>query len=119
MAWLRGDEDWVGVQTMALVEAWRPQGDVVSYERRDDLSRLGLDAKRMAESVRGHWALENARHGVLDIAFREADSRLRKGHAPDNFSMLRPIAVNLLKQEQTSRHGVQVKRNRAGWDNDC
>ena len=105
-----------GVQTIAMVEAWRTQGDAVSYERRYYISSLGLDAKRMAESVRGHWAIENALHWVLDIAFREDDSRIRKGHAPENFSMLRHIALNLLKQEKTSRHGVKVKRNRAGWD---
>ena len=91
---LRGYADWVGLRTVAMVEAWRTQGDVVSYERRYSISSLGLDAKRMAESVRGHWASENARHWVLDIAFREDDSRIRKGHAPENFSMLRHIALN-------------------------
>jgi predicted transposase YbfD/YdcC len=94
------------------------QGDVVSYARRYYSSSLGVDAKQIAESVRGHWAIENALHWVLDIAFREDDSRIRQGHAPENFPMLRPIALNLLKQETTNRHGVQVKRNRAGWDND-
>jgi predicted transposase YbfD/YdcC len=115
---LRGYEDWVGLQTVALVEAWRTQGDAVSYERRDYISSLGLNAKRMAESVRGHWAIEHALHWVLDIAFREDDSRIRRGHAPENFAMLRHLALNLLKQEKTNRHGVKVKRNRADWDND-
>jgi predicted transposase YbfD/YdcC len=115
---LRGHEDWAGLQPVAMGEAWRPQRGAVSYERRYYLSSLGLDAKRVAESVRGHWALEHAHHWVLDIAFREDDSRIRKGDAPENFSMRRQIALNLLKQERTSRRGVKVKRNRAGWDND-
>lgn len=115
---LRGYENWVGLQTIAMVEAWRTQGDAVSYERRYYISSLGLDAKQLAESVRGHWAIENALHWVLDIAFREDDCRIRKGHAPENFAMLRHIALNLLKQEKTTRHGMKVKRNRAGWDND-
>jgi predicted transposase YbfD/YdcC len=118
MTWLRGYEDWVGLQTMAMVEAWRTQGDAMSYARRYSISSLGLDAKRLAESVRGHWAIEHALHWVRDIAFREDDSRIRTGHAPENLAMLRPIALNLLKQEKTSRHGVKAKRNRAGWDND-
>jgi predicted transposase YbfD/YdcC len=76
---LRGAEDGVGVQTVAMVEAWQTQGGAVSYEQRYYLSSLGLDAKQMAESVRGHWAIEHALHWVLDIAFREDDSRIRKG----------------------------------------
>jgi predicted transposase YbfD/YdcC len=92
-------------------------GDVVSYERRDSISSLGVDAQQMAECVRGHWAIENALHWVLDIGFREDDSRIRAGHAPENFARLRPIALSLCKQEKTSRHGMKVKRNRAGWGN--
>jgi predicted transposase YbfD/YdcC len=118
LAGLRGDEDWVGLQTVAMVEAWRTQGDAGSYERRDYISSLGLDAKQMAESVRGHWAIEHALHWVLDRAFREDDSRIRQGHAPENFAMLRHMALNLLKQARTNRHGIKAKRNRAGWDND-
>jgi predicted transposase YbfD/YdcC len=114
---LWGYEDWLGLQTVAMVETWRTQGDTVSYERRYDISSLRLDAQRMAESVRGHWAIENTLHWVLDIAFREDDSRIRKGHAPENFAMLRHIALNRLKQETTNRHGMKVKRTRAGWDN--
>ena len=68
--------------------------------------------------ARGHWAIEKALHWVLDIAFCEDDSCIRKGHAPENFAMLRHMALNLLKHEKTNRHGMKVKRNRAGWDND-
>jgi predicted transposase YbfD/YdcC len=117
-AWRRGDEDWTGWQTRARVEAWRTQGDAVAYERRYSIRSLGVDAKRMAERVRGHWAIESSLPWGLDLAFHEDDRRIRKGHAPENVSMLRHLALNLLKQEKTSRHGVKGKRNRAGWDND-
>jgi predicted transposase YbfD/YdcC len=116
--WLQGRQDWVGLQTIAMVEAWRTQGHETSYERRYYISSLGPDAKQIGESVQGHWTIENSLHWVLDIAFREDDSRIRKGNAPENFAMLRHIAVNLLKQERTNKHGVKAKRNRAGWDND-
>jgi predicted transposase YbfD/YdcC len=115
--WLQGRRDWVGLQTMVMVEAWRTQGHETSYARRYYISSLGPDAKQMGETVQGHWAIENSLHWVLEIAFREDDSRIRKGNAPENFAMLRHIAVNLLKQERTNKHGVKAKRNRAGWDN--
>jgi predicted transposase YbfD/YdcC len=116
--WRQGRQDWVGLQTIVMVAAWRTQGHETSYERRYYSSRLGPDAKPIGESVQGHWTIENSLHWVLAIAFREDDSRLRKGNAPENFAMLRHIAVHLLKQERTNTHGVKAKRNRAGWDND-
>jgi predicted transposase YbfD/YdcC len=118
LAGLRGYEAWIGLQTVAMVEAWRPQGDAVSYERRYYSRRLGLDAKQLAESVRGHWAIETALPWVLDIAFREDDSCIRKGPAPEHFARLRHMARNRRKQERTNRHGIKGQRNRAGWDND-
>jgi predicted transposase YbfD/YdcC len=103
---------------MVMVEAWRTPGDAVSYARRSDMSRLALEAQRIAERGRGHWALAKARQGMLEIALREDDSRLRKGHARENVASLRSIALTLRKQTNTGRHGVKVQRNRAGWDND-
>jgi predicted transposase YbfD/YdcC len=96
---LWGYEDWVGLQTVAMVEAWWAQGNAVSDERRDYIRSLGLDAKRIAGSVRGHWAIENVLHWVLELAFRDDDSRIRNGHAPENFAMLPHMALNPLKQE--------------------
>jgi len=54
-------------------------------------------------------------HWVLDIAFREDDQRVRIGHAPQNFAVLRHMALNLLKQETSAKQGVKSKRLKAGW----
>jgi predicted transposase YbfD/YdcC len=77
---------------------------------------LPADAQQIGEAVRGHWGIENSLHWVLDLAFREDDSRIRKGHAPENMALVRHIALNLLKQERTTKLGVKAKRLKAGWD---
>ena len=55
-------------------------------------------------------------HWVLDIAFREDESRVRQGHADQNLALLRRLALNLLRQDTTAKMGVKAKRLKAGWD---
>ena len=68
--------------------------------------------------MRSHWGIENELHWTLDMAFDEDHARLRKGHGPENFAVLRHIALNLLKQEKTSKHGIKGKRLLSAWNND-
>lgn len=63
-----------------------------------------------------HWGIENRWRWVLDVAFREDVSRVRKDHAPANFAILRHMALNMLKQEKSAKVGIQAKRLQAGWD---
>ena len=67
-------------------------------------------------AIRTHWGIENQLHWCLDITFREDDCRVRKGNAAGNFTILRHIALNLLKQETTAKVGLKIKRSKAGWD---
>ena len=60
----------------------------------------GMTAGEYGRSVRAHWGIENSIHWVLDIAFREDESRIRAGNAAENMNMARHIGVNLLKQEE-------------------
>ena len=73
------------------------------------LSRY-LSGKRFGEAVRGHWGIE-AMHWVLDVTFREDDSRTRERTLGNNLSWLRRFAVTLLKRHpiKDSRKGKMLR----------
>jgi predicted transposase YbfD/YdcC len=70
-------------------------------------------------AVRTHWGVENKLHWVLDMTFREDDSRVRKGHSPENMSLIRRWTLNMLKTAQKNIKGISIKglRKKAGWGN--
>lgn len=101
-----------------MVIAERQVGEEVTRETRFYISSLVSDAQQMLQAIRGHWGIENGLHWVLDIAFREDDSRIRSEHAPENMAILRHTALNLLKQEKSAKCGIHAKRLKCGWDED-
>jgi predicted transposase YbfD/YdcC len=113
---LRGAKDWEKLQSVVKVRAKRNDGQKETVEDRYYLSSLDGDAERLLWAKRTHWGIENGLHWVLDIAFREDESRVRKDHGAQNLATLRHIALNLLKQENTAKIGIKNKRLRAGWD---
>ncbi len=86
------------------------------YEERYYISSIGQQAKQLNHTVQAHWGIETKLHWGLDIAFREDDSRVRKGHADENFTIARHIALNKLKNETSCKRGIKAKRKKAGWD---
>lgn len=118
LAYLDPAGAWAGLQSIGMVEAERRVGEKVSVEARYYLSSHGgaATASGFAGAVRGHWGIENQLHWVLDIAFREDESRARIGHSAHNLAVLRHIALNLLRQEHTACCGVKAKRLLAAWD---
>jgi predicted transposase YbfD/YdcC len=118
LAGLRTADQWPHLTTLVKVQAERYVAEQHTRQTRYYLSSTQASAAELLEKVRAHWSIENSLHWVLDIAFREDQSRLRKDNGAVNFATLRRIALNLLKQEQTLKLGIKNKRLRAGWDHD-
>ncbi|MEG3437851.1 ISAs1 family transposase [Pannus brasiliensis CCIBt3594] len=82
------------------------------------LSSWMENAEKMAGAIRSHWGIENTVHWILDVTFAEDKSRIRKENAPENFALLRRLALNILKQDIGDKRSVKRKRYLAGLDND-
>ncbi|MBM3126666.1 MAG: ISAs1 family transposase [Chloroflexi bacterium] len=75
-----------------------------------------ISGRRFAAAVRSHWGIENNLHWQLDVTFNEDQSRIRKGHADANFSILRRTALTLLKNNHSKKVGIKNKRFLAALD---
>lgn len=113
---LRTASDWKRLKAVGVVEYERSEGGRVSVERRYYILSRKLSPKELAQHVRSHWGIENKLHWVLDMAFREDDSRARVGNAQENLVMLRHLTLNLLRDDKTKKVGIKNKRLGAGWD---
>ena len=113
---LRGADRFPSLHTLVRIRAERYIGEKQSVEDRYYIGSATTQASQSLLATRSHWAIENSLHWVLDIAFREDESRIRKNHGAQNFAILRHIALNALKREPTAKIGIKNKRLKAGWD---
>ena len=109
---------WTGLRSLVMIIRRRIIDGEETVKTRFYISSLDANAKRILKATRQHWSIENGLHWVLDIAFNEDRSRVRKDHAPANLAVLRHMAVNLLKQETSAKGGIKAKRLQAGWNED-
>ena len=114
--WLKERHKWEGLQSIIRIESEVETGDKKSSDTRYYISSAPANAKKMLESVRSHWGIENSVHWVLDMSFNEDQSRIRKNNAPQNMAVVKHIALNMIRKIQQKRQSIKVLRKIAGWD---
>jgi predicted transposase YbfD/YdcC len=115
--WFEEKSEWEGLKSVGMVKTITEQNGKTTEEDRYYLCSIGLDVRNFAKAVRSHWGVENCCHWVLDVIFKEDESRARSGHAAQNLGTTRGLAMNLIRQESTHRRGIKGRVKRAGWDN--
>jgi len=121
--WLQETHQWPGLKSIVMVESIRqipgptPATDKIERETRFYITSLALVASMVGPLIRDHWSVENSLHWVLDMVFRDDESRLRTDHAPANFTTLKHIALNLIRRAP-GKDSLRLKRKVAAWDDD-
>ncbi len=117
--WLENKYQWKGLKSIIKITS-----DIIekstgkeTNETRWYISSLDLNAKQALESVRSHWQVESM-HWVLDMTFREDESRIRKAQGPLVFNVMRKIAMALFKQDNTKQASIAAKKKMVGLDDE-
>jgi predicted transposase YbfD/YdcC len=113
-ATLPGFTLWKGLKSIGLVTSCCLRDGKEMIEVRYYISSLEVDVEQFARAVRGHWSVENGCHWILDMTFREDESRIRARHLRENFAWLNRFALSLLKQHP-GRQSLVMKRRSCGW----
>src|SRR5919199_2054726 len=109
---------WPDLKAVLAVETIRSVNGTgpVEAEIRYFLTSCSDAPAVLVRAIRRHWSVENALHWVLDVTFREDDSRVRDRTAARNFALLRKMALNLVAQDQRTRNSLRARRKKAAWD---
>jgi predicted transposase YbfD/YdcC len=115
VVWLQERHDWPGLQAIVMVESSREISGKIKRETRFYITSLVMLAHLLGPVVRSHWAIENSLHWVMDMVFRDDECRVRTHHAPANFTTIKHMAHNLLRNAP-GKLSLRSRRKVAAWD---
>ena len=106
---------WEALKTIAIVTSLCHRDGKETIEVRYYISSLAMGVKNLARAVRGHWGIENSCHWVLDVTYREDESRIREQSLRQNMAWLNRFTLSLLKQHR-DRKSIAMRRRCCGWN---
>ena len=115
--WLQERHGWPGLKAVVIVESSREISGKIERETRYYITSLVMLAALLGPVIRSHWAIENSLHWVMDMLFRDDESRVRTDHAPANFTTMKHMALNLLRRPP-GKQSLRGRRKAASWDDD-
>jgi predicted transposase YbfD/YdcC len=120
IGWLYNKDNWSGISGIGMIRSKRQLvgSDAVESSVRYCIFSEQMSAKELLHANRAHWGIENSLHWVLDMDFREDESRMRLGNCATNMNVLRHLALNLIKTESTVKASVNMKRKRCMLSHD-
>lgn len=111
ISWLQNKSEWRDLNGIGAIYCTIDKNGIQSKQSHYFIySCKGLNAEQMMKYKRNHWSIENNLHWVLDMAFREDESRARKDNSAENFNVIRQIAFNILKSEKSFKGGITDKQ---------
>lgn len=114
---IASQQNFPGVVALGRITSRRRvRGGKTTLVVRYYLLSVYISAKRLLFAARSRWAIENNLHWLLDVVMREDANRARKDNAPENLSILRKLALNLLRAHP-AKFSIRQKIKSAAWDN--
>ncbi len=113
---LANADKWSGLTAIGMVESERYIKGVTTTERRYYIASIAQNAAILSHAIRSHWAIENKLHWVLDVTFNEDASRVRRDNCAENLGIIRHVAINILRQDKTSKKSVKARRYKCAVD---
>ena len=109
-------KEWKGLRSIMMIKTKRVENGKTQQETRLYICSLQHDASALKMAAREHWSIENTCHWVLDVAYQEDKSRVRKGYGAENLSRLKRLTLNLLMQDKSRKRSIATKRFEAALD---
>jgi len=118
ISWLAEQDKWKGLRSIGVTISTREIKGVKTEQRRYHICSIEPKAQKYAEAARGHWAIENSLHWVLDVVMGEDDARNRKDNSAENMAVIRHLALNLMKNDPSVKLSMKRMKKKLEWDHD-